>query len=633
MKTLSVVMISVLCASGIAWTEEPVPFADPRLKAAVERELGIMDPTPTNMLGLLILEAASSQISDLTGLEYAKNAQVLSLTSNQITDISALSGLHNLETLILNANEICDLSPLSGLLRLESLDLHQNKLTDLSPLSGLPKLRTLALRENPLSDISPLSSLKNLGSLSILNTSVSDLSPLASLTSLRSLDVRGCPLSQESFDVIIPQIKANNPGIRIEMDSHAKRLLSLSSGAGGSVTDPGEGDFLYEDDALIVIEAKPHPSFIFAGWTGTYPSSWDSISVRMDKDLQFRANFQSILDVLHVDDNASADPGPGDPALSDPNEDGTPGHPFDRLQEAIEVAGPDVSIVVHPGLYRENIDMLGKTLHLMGIDPNGPNAGPAAVLEGIGAGPVVRFAGSSLSSSLTGFVTSRSGSNGTFTGFIVMQGRDPSAGAILCDNSSPTIANCLIVGNRSTDPDGATICCIDSQAVLTNCTIADNYNGPQGAALVLVDSDVTVTNSILWGNSPREILIKGQSDPLIRYCDVQGWWPDYGNLSSDPLFARRGSWVSAGTPQEPLSPASNQAVWRTGDYHLKSQAGRWEADGRTWVQDAVSSPCIDGGDPSSPVGAEPAPNGDILNLGAYGGTTQASKTSGKTASP
>jgi hypothetical protein len=214
-----------------------------------------------------------------------------------------------------------------------------------------------------------------------------------------------------------------------------------------------------------------------------------------------------------------------------------------------------------------------------------------------------------------------------------MQGRDSSAGAILCDNSSPTIANCLIVGNRSTDPDGATICCFDSQAVLTNCTIADNYNGPQGAALILFDSDVTMTNSILWANSPREILIKGQSDPLIRYCDVQGWWPDRGDLNVDPLFAERGSWVGAGTPQEPLSPASNQALWRTGDYHLKSQTGRWEADGRTWIQDTASSPCIDGGDPSSPVGAEPAPNGDILNLGAYGGTTQASKTSGKTASP
>jgi hypothetical protein len=32
------------------------------------------------------------------------------------------------------------------------------------------------------------------------------------------------------------------------------------------------------------------------------------------------------------------------------------------------------------------------------------------------------------------------------------------------------------------------------------------------------------------------------------------------------------------------------------------------------------------GDPNSPVGNEPEPNGDIINMGAYGGTVEASKT-------
>jgi len=43
--------------------------------------------------------------------------------------------------------------------------------------------------------------------------------------------------------------------------------------------------------------------------------------------------------------------------------------------------------------------------------------------------------------------------------------------------------------------------------------------------------------------------------------------------------------------------------------------------------DTTDSPCIDAGDPSIPVGDEPAPNGDLLNLGAYGRTVQASKSS------
>ena len=41
---------------------------------------------------------------------------------------------------------------------------------------------------------------------------------------------------------------------------------------------------------------------------------------------------------------------------------------------------------------------------------------------------------------------------------------------------------------------------------------------------------------------------------------------------------------------------------------------------------ATSSPAIDRGDPSVPVGAEPAPNGNFINIGAYGGTTQAARS-------
>ena len=45
-----------------------------------------------------------------------------------------------------------------------------------------------------------------------------------------------------------------------------------------------------------------------------------------------------------------------------------------------------------------------------------------------------------------------------------------------------------------------------------------------------------------------------------------------------------------------------------------------------WIQDEATSPCVDAGDRTSPVGQEPVPNGDIVNMGAYGGTTQASRS-------
>jgi len=46
----------------------------------------------------------------------------------------------------------------------------------------------------------------------------------------------------------------------------------------------------------------------------------------------------------------------------------------------------------------------------------------------------------------------------------------------------------------------------------------------------------------------------------------------------------------------------------------------------SWVQDDVTSPCIDSGDPMSPTSLEPVPHGGIVNMGAYGDTAEASKS-------
>jgi len=45
---------------------------------------------------------------------------------------------------------------------------------------------------------------------------------------------------------------------------------------------------------------------------------------------------------------------------------------------------------------------------------------------------------------------------------------------------------------------------------------------------------------------------------------------------------------------------------------------------QSWFIDDIQSPCIDAGDPNSPIGYEPSPNGLRINMGAYGGTLEAS---------
>jgi hypothetical protein len=588
MKKLLFAVVFTSFVFGPAWAENPIDFEDGNLKAAIEDALWVSDPTPADMLGLMTLTYVGdpdrgNQIESLSGLQYATNLQTLTLRWHLISDIS--------------------------------------------PLSGLGNLRTLALEECPLSDISTLSGLKNLRSVSLHRDEVRDISALTSLTSLGELDLRINPLNQEAYDSCIPQICTNNPGIWIAYDSAGVRRVSIESSYGGRVTDPGEDVYFYQPNEKIWLMAEADPYFVFANWSGSYFTPANPAYVTVEGDWRLRANFVSILETIYVDKNAPLASQPADPNVRSSGANGTAERPFARIQQAIDVAANGAVIIVRPGVYRENINLLGKRIQLTGIDPDGPGPEGYPIIEGYNKSPVVSF-------------VREEGSNCRLTGFVITAGRGEPGAAIRCSHSSPTIANCLIVGNRSTGRSTAAVHCADSNAVFVNCTIADNCAGEHGAGLVVVNSHVVLANSILSGNVPGQVVVDG-SELSVTYCDIEsGWLPPSGsgsaapgNIDADPLFARRGSWVRASNPKENLSPGDSQAVWLGGDYHLKSQAGRWNAEGHTWVQDAVGSPCIDGGDPSSPVEAEPAPNGGIINMGAYGGTIEASKTYRKTTSP
>jgi hypothetical protein len=167
--------------------------------------------------------------------------------------------------------------------------------------------------------------------------------------------------------------------------------------------------------------------------------------------------------------------------------------------------------------------------------------------------------------------------------------------------SDPVFSNCIFTDNMA--GEGAGICNVrNCNPSLTNCTFSGN-SAQNGALLYNLSSSPVLTNCILW-NGSNEIWNNYASTVTITYSNIQGGWEGEGNIDVDPLFA----------------DAFN------GDYHLKSQAGRWDQVSESWVFDDVTSPCIDAGEPNSPIGHEPFPNGGIVNMGAYGGTLEASKS-------
>jgi predicted outer membrane repeat protein len=192
-------------------------------------------------------------------------------------------------------------------------------------------------------------------------------------------------------------------------------------------------------------------------------------------------------------------------------------------------------------------------------------------------------------------------------------------GAIEISGRQADISNCLFAGNVAGESGGAIDTHYNDYTMIRNCTFSGNTAGYRGASL-FVGHSTKVTNCIFWSESPPVIEFH-RTEPSISYCNVQGGWFGEGNTDVDPRFVELGDWDTNNTPEDP-----NDDVWVDGDYHLSSQAGRWDSNSQSWVMDDVTSPCIDAGDPNSPIDTEPFPNGGRVNMGAYGASVEASKT-------
>ena len=214
-------------------------------------------------------------------------------------------------------------------------------------------------------------------------------------------------------------------------------------------------------------------------------------------------------------------------------------------------------------------------------------------------------------------------------------GNRANDGAAVCGLIQMT--NCLVAGNSADTCGGA----VSGMLTAVNCTFAANRAlGSQGGQLFLNFDHSRIVNCILWSDPPTEPniisleggtrripaltikhsnLAQGQSSIHVTGRSTLNWGP--GNISADPCFADPGLWDPNGTADEP-----NDDFRVGGDYHLKSQGGRWDSAGQEWIIDDATSPSIDTGEPMIPVGDEQFANGGRINMGAYGGTPEASKS-------
>lgn len=163
-----------------------------------------------------------------------------------------------------------------------------------------------------------------------------------------------------------------------------------------------------------------------------------------------------------------------------------------------------------------------------------------------------------------------------------------------------------------------------------NATIENNViDGSYGAGIVQNDAFfsapagsgyvVTVRNNII--TNTRTSAVGGNGSGICnRLTGTHAFI-----LQNNSLYNNAGgNYIGVQAPFSDIIADPQYADRDKHDYHLKSKAGRW--NGSCWVNDNITSPCIDAGYPFSDYSNEPEPNGNRINIGTDGNTWYASKS-------
>jgi len=228
---------------------------------------------------------------------------------------------------------------------------------------------------------------------------------------------------------------------------------------------------------------------------------------------------------------------------------------YTEIQAAIDAIADGDSLLVHPGAYIENINYNGRKI-VMGslyLTTGDTSFISSTIIDGNQNGSVVTFENSEDSTAQLIGLTITNGSSAFGGGIhcnnsssprltnlqITYNTADSAGGGIYCFESSPDIVEGIVSENAS--ERGSGLYCSGSSPSLTHMTISGNTASDSTSGVVYFEnSSPTILNTIIWGNTPEEILVEGGS-VVVSFSDIEGGWEGEGNISALPLFCNPGT--------------------------------------------------------------------------------------------
>jgi hypothetical protein len=232
---------------------------------------------------------------------------------------------------------------------------------------------------------------------------------------------------------------------------------------------------------------------------------WDYDGINDDDEAYILlSNPSNSLSPIQVDDDGPNDPAPGDPEMSDSAENGTRFHPFDAIQEAVNLATSGSVVVVRDGSYsgigNKDIALKGKAITVRSQHGyNSTTIDVASVHSGF-----ICASNETASTLIAGF-TIHTWSDYFGREGIYCKGSRPTiedcriwdcgVAGILCTNgASPTIRRTIIEGNSGG------VRCYGSSPIFERCLIQSNFSGRGAGIYVESNSHPYLVNTIITGN-------------------------------------------------------------------------------------------------------------------------------------